>query len=275
MGIVLHIYVLFCMFIKILLRRDMIFLPAMDKKIWLFQHDYVIVDEIQDLNRAQQAILEKCLKREKKTGRITGRIIGVGDKNQCQPEGTKILMHDGTEKNIEDVKINDIVVSYNRKEKGQFVGRYRNKVSNWLFERAPKVLEIKKTKYDKNSILEYNPLVVIETENKTSKYTPNHKCMVRFNKNHVKKHVLYLMEKKGIFRIGITPLWSSTGNDFASYRARQEGSEKMWILNYYEDKFKAYLDEQYYSLIYGIPQLRFKDNKTIGNYNQKSRPIYY
>jgi len=58
---------------------DMVFLPAIDKNIWLFPQDYVLVDEAQDLNFAQQKMVEKMLKRDKFSGKITGRLIAVGD----------------------------------------------------------------------------------------------------------------------------------------------------------------------------------------------------
>lgn len=58
---------------------DMIFLPAIDTKIWFYQQDYVVVDEIQDLNMCQIRIVEKVLKRSRKTKKIMGRLIAVGD----------------------------------------------------------------------------------------------------------------------------------------------------------------------------------------------------
>lgn len=58
---------------------DMIYLPAIDSSIWMFPQDYVFVDEVQDLNRCQIRIIEKVLKKDKLSGRITGRLIGVGD----------------------------------------------------------------------------------------------------------------------------------------------------------------------------------------------------
>jgi DNA helicase-2/ATP-dependent DNA helicase PcrA len=58
---------------------DMVFLPAIDKNIWLFPQDYVLVDEAQDMNMAQQKMVEKMLKRDKATGRVTGKLIVVGD----------------------------------------------------------------------------------------------------------------------------------------------------------------------------------------------------
>jgi superfamily I DNA/RNA helicase len=58
---------------------DMIYLPAIDNGIWFFPQDYVFVDEIQDLNRCQIKIVEKVLKKDKVTKKITGRLISVGD----------------------------------------------------------------------------------------------------------------------------------------------------------------------------------------------------
>jgi superfamily I DNA/RNA helicase len=58
---------------------DMIYLPAVDNSIWMFQQDYVFVDEVQDLNRCQTRIIEKILKKERSTGKLKGRLISVGD----------------------------------------------------------------------------------------------------------------------------------------------------------------------------------------------------
>jgi len=58
---------------------DMIFLPATDNSIWFFPQDYVFVDEVQDLNRCQIRIIEKVLKRDRKTKKLKGRLICVGD----------------------------------------------------------------------------------------------------------------------------------------------------------------------------------------------------
>ena len=58
---------------------DMIFLPAIDNGIWMFPQDYVFVDEVQDLNRCQIKIIETVLKRDKVSGKVTGRLITVGD----------------------------------------------------------------------------------------------------------------------------------------------------------------------------------------------------
>lgn len=61
---------------------DMVFLPAVDNKIYILQYDYIYVDEIQDLNKAQQIIIDKMVKRDRKSGEKLGRLILIGDKNQ-------------------------------------------------------------------------------------------------------------------------------------------------------------------------------------------------
>ena len=61
---------------------DMIYLPAIDNSIWMFPQDYVIVDEAQDFNRCQIKILEKILKKDKLSGKITGRLFAFGDNFQ-------------------------------------------------------------------------------------------------------------------------------------------------------------------------------------------------
>jgi superfamily I DNA/RNA helicase len=57
---------------------DMIFLPATDPKIWMFPNDFIFIDEMQDLNRAQQLMINKMIKRDKLKN-VTGRFIAIGD----------------------------------------------------------------------------------------------------------------------------------------------------------------------------------------------------
>lgn len=54
---------------------DMLYWPVR-WDLWLFQQDYVFVDEAQDLSPVQRKLVAKCLKR-------TGRIVAVGDKSQA------------------------------------------------------------------------------------------------------------------------------------------------------------------------------------------------
>ena len=61
---------------------DMIYLPAIDNTIWMFPQDYLIIDEAQDFNRCQIKIIEKILKKDKVTGKTTGRLFAFGDNSQ-------------------------------------------------------------------------------------------------------------------------------------------------------------------------------------------------
>jgi len=58
---------------------DMIYLPVVDKKIWMFPQDYVLVDEAQDLSKAQHEMIKKLVKWDKATGKPTTRLIFCGD----------------------------------------------------------------------------------------------------------------------------------------------------------------------------------------------------
>lgn len=58
---------------------DMVYLPVVDKKIWLFPQDYVLVDEAQDLCRAQHELIKKLVKWDKATNKPTTRLIFCGD----------------------------------------------------------------------------------------------------------------------------------------------------------------------------------------------------
>ena len=61
---------------------DMIYLPAIDNGIWFFPQDYVLIDEVQDLNRCQIKIVEKVLKKDRISKKITGRLFAFGDEFQ-------------------------------------------------------------------------------------------------------------------------------------------------------------------------------------------------
>src|SRR5579859_5985404 len=58
---------------------DMVYLPVVDKKIWLFPQDYVLVDEAQDLSKAQHELIKKLNKWDKATKTPTTRMIFCGD----------------------------------------------------------------------------------------------------------------------------------------------------------------------------------------------------
>lgn len=233
---------------------DMIYLPLkMIPEDQFPKYSVVLVDECQDLSSFQYAFVSRLLTRR-------SRLISCGDEKQCQPAGTKILMRDGTEKNIEDIEIGDDVVSYDTKWKGGFINytvpltRTGKINSNFLKKSTHKVLNTSKRFYSEN-------LIRLQSKGKESFYTPDHICMVRWREDKTKAHVLYLMRKGDFFRIGITPLWTTNKTGSVTGRAKGERADQMWLLDIFESRRDAYFAEQYYSVIYSIPQMVF----TYGN----------
>lgn len=62
---------------------DMVYLPVADKKIWLFPQDYILVDEAQDLSKAQHELIRKMIKWDKATKQPITRMIFCGDDLQA------------------------------------------------------------------------------------------------------------------------------------------------------------------------------------------------
>lgn len=208
----------------------------------------IFADECQDLSKIQQLFLG-ILRRSK-----TSRMIFVGDQHQCQPQGTKVLMIDGTEKNIEDIQIGDKVVQYSRRD-GYFIGYNAKQIKT---QDNCIVSDKKEFNVDK--------LVKVQLDNGyNSSYTYNHITFVKMNKKNTKHAVcLYLMyrEQDQLFRIGKVKLYSKNSNTFClRSRVLNEGFDKAWILNIYDTNIEAWINEQLYSLKYQIPQIIFQHDK--------------
>lgn len=236
---------------------DMLYLPNV-LPVRTLKYDFIFVDEAQDLSQAQMQLFLKCFKQG-------GRFICIGDEKQCQPAGTKISMSDGKIKNIEDLEIGDKLVSYNTNKSG-FYGYYPNKIS---YEKYNNFSSIVLDKKEETRVVD---MYTIKAGDYESRYTYNHLCMAKFNfENSKGAQMLYLMQEKNRFRIGITPLFTNTkkrSNFGLRHRAMAERAEKIWILNIYKNRREAYNNEQIYSFKYGIPQTRFIENTS--NNQQKN-----
>lgn len=217
------------------------------------KYDIVFIDEGQDLNTLQTEIALRLVKPKR------GRFVVVGDEAQCQPEGTKVLMDDGTKKNIEDIQVGDVVVSYEYRHDNCFVCNYER-----IREKSPsqyqKVHEASKSKVLRVAVRDYEDyLYKLSIGDMESSYTPEHICYVRWKPEIRKKYVLYLMQKGDWFRIGITPYCSSNNHSGGLlFRFNCENADKLWILNFYDNKRDARIDEMFFSYKYGIPQTIFE-----------------
>jgi hypothetical protein len=210
---------------------DQIYMPSMYNGQFP-RYGLTLIDEAQDLSPMNHIMVNRA---------SGGRLIVVGDPKQCHPPGTKIQLSRGITKNIEDIKIGDQLVSYNRKV--GFSG-----------------LNTQGTKVEDVQIFNHSGyLVRISTNGPfTHECTPNHRCMVRWeNKTG---YCVYLMRKGNYFRIGTAQTWynKKDGRDFGpSMRARQERADSMWVLEQYKTKDEALIAEKVIWTKFGLPDLIF------------------
>ncbi len=224
-------------------------------KLWIETHpklnyDILLLDEAQDTS----PIVEDLILQQKDTKSV----VLVGDR--CQPTGTMVSIVHRTKKGnritgmtptifqqvpIEDIKIGDVVVSYNIAK--SFLRRTGSVVSG-----------ITQRPYTGN-------LVVVETEDgNKSKYTPDHHCIVRIGDALRGKYVVYLMKKGDNYRIGMTVGMqkSQGGRAGVAVRATQENADAFWILSVHDTRNEALLKEITTAWSYNIPDIVFSENNT-------------
>lgn len=236
---------------------DMIYVPVTDPSVRLKKYDYVFCDESQDFSICQHEFIKRCINRR-------GRLITVGDRNQCQPVGSMVVMAGGNIKDISEIMVGDKVVSYD-KNSGGFTG-FSSVWSSLKY--AKKVEEICKSKYCGN-------LICLKTENNISKYTPNHRCIVKLDESeYYTGYFVYLMNRitdNGIdWRIGKTKIFNNNGGSFGvRTRLLNENGDNVWLLRCCRNDSDAKIWEEIYSTKYGITQKCFttggNDNKTFGD----------
>lgn len=232
---------------------DMIYLPLKLEGVIDVKYDYIFLDEAQDLNECQFEFIQKILSPR------GGRLISVGDENQCQPIDTKIQMRDGTVKNIIDIEIGEVVTSYETETSGCYVN-YSPKNKTKHIPKNGIVLDKKVSNYSGN-------LYTVKLENGLeSRYTKDHLCCFKMidDSKSIKKYMVYLMEKDGLFRVGYSRFWGKENGFGLTNRCGSEDADKGWVLQLFDTKEEAYIHESLYSYKFGIPKLVFKDgnNKT-------------
>lgn len=241
---------------------DMIWLPnVLFCKPLGMQYDWIILDEAQDLSVCQREIVLKCRK-------INTRMLFFGDSEQCQPTGTRIMLPDGSEKNIEDLKIGDYIVTYNP-EYGKYVGYKNYSVKgNITYQACKKVLDIE--------MHNEKELLCVKTKSgKISKYTPSHICYSRLNgKCCESAYAVYIMmNEKGMYRIGKTKLRRNNNTFSLNHRMKSEGCIKAWIIDIYNTEKEARISEIVNSCKFGIPQIIF-DYERASNHGKHNKPYF-
>lgn len=226
---------------------DMVWLPnVLNCKPYGRIYDWIICDECQDTMTAERMLLLRCTK-------MSTRMLFFGEKIQCQPEGTMVLMSDGTKKDIKDVRPGDELVSYNIK-KSTYSG-YKTKITE-----NKGVVETVESHVDKRFV-KVTTINGIITE-----YTPEHTCLAKFNfGKHPKTWAVALMENNmGMFFIGKAVLYSDGIHHGLLKTLRNEHCTKGWLLHIHFNETEASLNQIRMSQVYNIPMapsLLFGDTK--------------
>lgn len=206
---------------------------------------HVMVDELQDTSQAQLELLKSIYYSTNAT------IIGVGDDDQCHPEGNKIL----TTKGYIDIKDLDSKVhkvpSYDGH--GKLYG-----LSD------PYGYSITK------SCRGYTgSLYTISTKNNSFTCTYNHKCYVQWIKDKAKEiYVTYLMKRENRFRIGQCKLIERNGSLHLGIRSRIEKADCTWILGIHSNRKESLREEQILSIKYRIPTITFEETNCSIHFKQ-------
>jgi len=195
-----------------------------DKYAQRFRH--VLVDEFQDTNLAQYALV-------KELSSFNKNIFCVGDPDQCFPTGTRIQTPHG-QKKIETLNKGDVVLAAS--------GR-------------GSTLPCRVTHVGKRNFKGDLVRVVTRT-GRIIKATPNH---IVFSRLGMKPglHYVYLMYRKDKgYRIGIASHARSDGTRLKiglQVRSNQENATKMWVLKVCSDRNEAHYWESFFSINYRIP----------------------
>ena len=209
------------------------------------QYDYVMVDEYQDTNALQLAIVHGLVG-------DGGNVMIVGD--PCQPADTKVskVVKNGREggrtiahRVIENVPISEI-------QEGDKIVGYSLSDSTFFLNRT--VDGVTKRPYE-------GELIKAQMEDgRASEYTPNHLCLVNYKS--LEDHIgVYLMRSGNRFRIGKAKMgYKITGKTSGSgpfARAKAEGADELWILDTYVNEQDAVIAEINAQVMFGLPSLTF------------------
>lgn len=208
-------------------------------KQYFDKYKCVFVDEFQDTDKLQWSFVESFK---------NSQIFVCGDVLQCQPAGTKITMSDMTEKNIEDIKIGDRVLTYNAYN-GSYV-KYTEKAKH---AHTKRVLGISKHYADN--------VVRIVTADVNSCYTKDHITYARVHyEGNEDKYAVYIMSnEKGWWRVGTTKLFIDDARRQFGVRTRMRNDKgnRVWILSICDTATEAWIIEQRVAYKFGIPKIQW------------------
>jgi DNA helicase-2/ATP-dependent DNA helicase PcrA len=210
-----------------LLRR---FPDAREK--WQKAFRYILVDEYQDTNHAQYALLRVL-------GEQHRNVCAVGDPDQCLVAGTLVTMADRTTKPIEQVCEGDEVLSCygsGRFGPASVIGVHRSKRRDGV--------------------------AIATVSGRRIVSTPEHVHFAGFKSGKTPQlHMTYLMWQQGSgFRVGTSRTYTDGRRQPVpgpAFRMNAEHADATWVVSVHEGEAEARLAETLLSLRYGLPTLPF------------------
>lgn len=208
---------------------------------WQLSHpvttaEYLLFDEAQDASPVMAAVVAEQHHAQR---------VYVGD--SCQPPGTLVQVVVGRgrgrgkpstieDRPIEALVVGDRVVSFDRSD-------------SHLHRRGRAVLGV--------SIRPFaGDLVVAKCDGRLSRYTPDHRCIVKIGDALASRHLVYLMRRGAQYRVGRAS--GSYGGMFGPMaRAAAEGADALWVLSEHDTAAEAALAEAQTAWLFGVPTLTF------------------
>ena len=207
------------------------FQEVRDRYTESFRH--VLVDEYQDTNHAQYRWL-KLLTAERRN------VMVVGDDAQCLVEGTLVTMADGISRPIEQVKVEDLVLS--------------NYGSGEM--RPAKVLRVHRSERS-------DGIAITTRSGRQIVSTPEHTHFAGFMVGRTPQlYMTYLMWRRDRgFRVGTSRTYTNgqvkpvVG---VAQRTRSEAGDAAWVIGTYDSEAEARYAEALIAAKYGLPTLPFR-----------------